>query len=282
MQNNPTYSAVPLILGGSGKLGQALARIWPAAASAPLWQYRSGGAPLSATIHVERTLAWDILHAPPPASLPPLSGVIALAGVTEGSNTALAENTSLALAAAALGIQLGVPVLVASSQAVYGAQSGAISEEATLLASSGYATAKVAMEAALRGMDHVTCLRIGNVAGCDMLFRRMQTPPVMIDQFADGLSPRRAYLGPADLAKVLLALLAAPQRPAVLNVARPGLVAMADLVTASGVYWQWQPAPNTALPELALDVSRQQLLCPLPPADTQDLLIQACAAGWHV
>jgi hypothetical protein len=281
MQNNPTYSAAPLILGGSGKLGQALARIWPAAAPAPLWQYRPWGAPLSATILADRTLAWDILHAPSPTSLPPLGGIIALAGVTAGSDTALADNTALALAAAALGLRLGVPVLVASSQAVYGAQAGALSEEAPLLSLGGYGAAKVAMEAALAGMDHVTCLRIGNVAGCDMLFGRMHTPPVMLDQFADGLSTRRAYLGPADLAQVLLALLAAPQRPAVLNVARPRLVAMADLVTASGVYWHWQRAPDTALPVLALDVDLQQIFCPLPPADAQDLLAQARAAGWR-
>lgn len=251
-----SISKGPLVLGASGRLGRALARAWPADAPAPVWQTRDGAG---------ETLAWDILNAPPPP-LPPFGGVIVLAGVTQGTVAELALNTRLAQAGADLGAAYGVPVLLASTQAVYGAQQGLLSEAAAPGPGTAYGRAKLAMERAVAA-PHVTSMRIGNVAGCDALSAAVARGSVTLDRFADGQGPRRAMIGPVDLAQVLLALLAAPARPAVLNVARPGLVAMADVLDAAGIRFAWRPAPQGALPELALDVTLLQEIYPLPVAD---------------
>ena len=261
MSSTPTSR--PLILGASGRLGQALARAWPADAPAPVLQTRSGAG---------GTLAWDILAEPAPDP-GPIGGIIVLAGVTRGDAAALAVNTPLAQAAADLGARLGVPVLVASSQAVYGPRAGPLREDAPLAPAGEYGRAKAAMEVAVTG-PHVTHLRIGNVAGCDALADAIARGPVTLDRFADGQGPARAMIGPRDLARVLLALLAAPARPRVLNVARPGLVAMADVLAAAGVPFGWRAAPPGALQALALDVTRLQAICPLPPGDAAAMVAQ--------
>ena len=255
--------AGPLVLGASGRLGHALARAWPVGAPVPLWQTRDGAG---------GSFAWDILNAraPDPG---PVGGIVVLAGVTRGGPADLALNTALARAGADLGARLGVPVLVASSQAVYGPQAGLLREDAPLAPAGDYGRAKAAMEACVTG-PHVTHLRIGNVAGCDALADAVARGPVTLDRFADGRGPARAMIGPADLAGVLLALLAAPARPPVLNVARPGLVAMADVLAAAGVPFDWRAAPQDALQNLALDVTLLQGICPLPPADAAAMAVQ--------
>ena len=251
----------PLIMGASGRLGRALARVWDG--PAPVWQTRGGAG---------GTLAWDVLNAPAP-DLPDISGIVVLAGVTAGTPDELALNTDLALAGAELGTRLGVPVLVASTQAVYGPQPGLLREDAPLMPASDYGRAKYAMEAAVAA-PHVTCLRIGNVAGCDALAAGIARGGVELDRFADGQGPRRAMLGPRDLCHVIQGLLAANVRPPVLNVARPGLVAMADVLAAAGVAFNWRDAPKGALPELGQDVSLLQGICPLPAADAEDMAVQ--------
>jgi len=255
------HPAGPLIMGASGRLGRALARVW--SGSVPLWQTRDGA---------DGTWGWNILNAPPP-DLPPVSGIVVLAGLTTGSPADLAVNTPLAQAGADLGATLGVPVLIASTQAVYGRQQGLLRENAPLLPANDYGRAKQAMEAAVAA-PHVTFLRIGNVAGCDALSAAMARGGVVLDQFADGQGPRRAMLGPRDLAQVLVALLAAKDRPPVVNVARPGLVAMADVLRAAHCPFDWQPAPPTALAALAMDVTLLQEICRLPPIDAAAMVAQ--------
>lgn len=255
--------AGPLILGASGRLGRALHRVWPRDAATPVRQTRDGAG---------HTLAWDILRAGPP-DLPQIGGIVVLAGVIAGTPADLAANTPLAQAGADLGAALGVPVLIASTQAVYGRQQGLLREDAPVLPVNDYGRAKLAMEAAVAA-PHVTCLRIGNVAGCDALAAGMARGSVTLDRFGDGQGPRRAMIGPADLAQVLLALLAADARPPVLNVARPGLVAMANVLAAADHPFVWQPAPATALAELAMDVTLLQGICPLPPADATAMVAQ--------
>ena len=250
--------ARPLILGGAGRLGRALAQVWPVEVPPPLYQSRNGAS---------GTLPWDILNEPAP-DLPPLSCIVVLAGVTQGSSAALALNTPLAQAGADLGMRLGVPVLIASSQAVYGPQQGLMREDSALKPWTDYGRAKAAMEAAVTG-SHVTHLRISNVAGCDALAAAALRGGVKLDRFADGHGPRRAYVTPGDLAHVLIALAAANDRPRVVNIARAGTVAMADVLAAAGVSYDWIPAPWDAVPELALDVTLLQEIYPLPPVDAQ-------------
>lgn len=285
--------AGPLVLGATGKVGRTLrlvdaAGLWPG--GAPLWQHRSGRA-----LSGMRTLCWDVLDGPAPdaAALAGCRGVIVLAGVTGGDATALTGNSALALAAVDLSARHGLgPVLVASSGAVYGRRAGAVTEDMPLTPANPYGKAKAAMEAAVTarlaelGADApaVCCLRIGNVAGADQLFAAMSRGPVTLDRFADGQGPRRAYIGPVDLGRVLAGLLArGAALPSALNIAARGLVAMQGLLDAAGAAWRWVDAPPTALPELRLDTTRLAGLLdiPLPPAEAADLVAQARLGGWE-
>lgn len=251
-----------------------LAAVWPADMPAPLWQRRAGADPIT-----DHDLIWDMTGVAPDVPRH-VSAVIVLAGVTGGAR--LADNTTLAQAGADLAGRLGVKTLVASSQAVYGHAAGVLRTTDTIIPSNAYGQAKRDMEVALQNCADVTCLRIGNVAGCDGLFGAMARGPVTIDQFADGQSPRRMMIGPADLAGVLgqLATTQTPL-PRLMNIAAPGLVAMDALADAAGVTWGWQPAPDTALPVLEMDVTPMLAHINLPPARADDLVAQARAGGWQ-
>ncbi len=252
-----------------------LARVWPEDMPAPLWQRRAGAAPIASD-----DIVWEILGDAEMAPQHPVSAVIVLAGVLHGTPEALHQNTTLAQAGCKLAKQLGAKALVASSQAVYGRQSGVLAETQTLTPATPYGQAKLDMEQAVSGPD-VTCLRIGNVAGSDGLFQAMTRGPVKIDQFPDGQGPRRMMIGPRDLGRVL-SCLSQTQTPLskVLNIARPDLVAMDAMAQEAGATWQWQPAPDTALPVLAMDVSALAAHIALPPATAADMVAQARAGGW--
>jgi len=248
-----------------------LARLWPHNMPAPVWQGRQA--------QTDIDIIWDITqHAAPPITQP-ISAVIVLAGVTRGTDAQLAQNTALAQAGSTLAQRLGCKALIASSQAVYGRQTGVLSETVAPTPASAYGQAKLNMEHAVCAAD-VTCLRFGNVAGCDGLFGTMARGPITLDQFADGQGPRRMMIGPRDLAQVLAALCVAPDLPPVLNIARPNLIAMADMADAAGVAWDWQPAPDAALPELAMDVTALSRIVAQTDTSAADLVAQARAGGW--
>ena len=268
-----------LILGGTGRLGHALARVWPADRPA-LWQHRPGReAPATPAI------PWEILGDRPRPDLPPLGGILSLAGPTGGDPDLRRTTLQLALAAARLGEDAGCRVLIASSQAVYLPSDRPSGEPHPETARTEpvalYGRAKLAMERAVAGMAHVTCLRLGNAVGCDALAAgvaeaRRTGAPVTLDRFPDGRGPRRAMIGAGDLAAMLPALFAAPALPPVLNVARAGSVEMADVLRALGQPFDWRPAGEGALPDLALDVSALAAVCDVPPADARALAAQ----GW--
>lgn len=270
----------PLILGASGEIGRSLARVWRLAvpeAGPGLWQHRPGATPPPDV----PSLSWDILAEPAPALPARLSGVVVLAGVTSGDAAGLALNTRLAEAGLALARANGISrVLLASSQAVYGAHPGAAHEDSPCAPLNAYGAAKLAMEQALAGAPEVTALRIGNYAGSGALFRAARQGPVVLDQFPDGRSPRRGYIGPVSLARVLAALLAAPgPLPPVLNVALPGAVEMAALLEAATLPFTFRPAPAAALAEAVMDVTALQALLPLPAAAAGPLMAEARAGG---
>lgn len=221
---------------------------------------------------------WDLEAGPPPRLPAPVSAVICLAGVTAGPR--LGANTPLALAACDLAEREGVPLLLASTQAVYGRRPGLVPETSAPDPETDYGRAKLEMEQAVADRPRVCCLRIGNVAGADMLLGNAAKGPVVLDQFADGQGPRRAYIGPRTLAQTLLQLSRQDDLPPVLNIAQPGLVPMADMLTAAGADWSWRPAPETALPELALDVTALLSRVDLPAAKAPTLVAEARSAGW--
>ena len=55
---------------------------------------------------------------------------------------------------------------------------------------------------------------------------------------------------------------------------------MQSLADAAGVVWNWQPAPDTALPVLAMDVSALGAYIAQPAVTAADLVAQARAGGW--
>ncbi len=288
----------PLILGAGGRVGRmfrhlAAQGLWPG--PEPVWHTRDGR---------DGTLGWDIdRHGSRPdwGQLPSVAGIVVLAGQTkappgrpvEDAEWAAARlglaNERPALAAQALARHRGIErVLLCSSAAVYGAASGPQREEVTVRPATAYGRAKQIMEQGAederrfhRGTPPTCALRIGNVAGADALFGAMAQGPVTLDRLPDGAAPRRAYIGPLTLARALVALLARPDLPPVLNLAQPGLLPMSDLLRAAGHPFAWRPAPPTALPTLEMDLSRLLALVPLPPATPGTLVAEARVAGWR-
>ena len=195
--------------------------------------------------------------------------MLCLAGSAPGQGGALADHVPLARAAVRAGAAAGVPVLLASSAAVYGAAGGRLPETAPCAPVSAYGAAKLEMERAALALGRdlgvpVTVLRIGNIAGLDAILGGWREG-FALDRFADGRTPRRSYIGVRTLAQTLLSLARTPGLPPVLNVASPGLVEMGALLEAAGLAWTARPAPPGAIPEVALDVTALGRLVPLAP-----------------
>ncbi|MCB1365402.1 MAG: NAD-dependent epimerase/dehydratase family protein [Rhodobacteraceae bacterium] len=253
-----------LVMGATGRIGGILRRVWGAGGSGDrvLWQSRAP-APGPGWVSLDPL-------AEPGALARAAAGteaILCLSGVVPARAAAgadMADNTALALAAVRAGAEAGAAVLLASSAAVYGDCSEVLRETGALAPVSDYGRAKAAMEAraialgAARGVA-VTALRIGNVAGVDAALGGWR-PGFRLDRFADGRTPRRSYIGPATLARVLGDLAAAAAGggaplPRALNVAAPGTVEMGALLDAAGLAWTPRPAPPGAIPEVVLDVS---------------------------
>lgn len=275
-----------LVLGATGRIGQVLRAVWPA--RGPVWQTR--GQQNSADTGLN-WVQFDPLT-DPDALVQAAQGCVAimcLSGVTAARAAAggdLVDNSALAeaaiRAAAKTGAKTGTRVILASSAAVYGNQPGALAETAPLIPMSDYGRAKVEMErrsAALAGRlgVPVCALRIGNIAGVDAILGGWW-PGFRLDRFADGRTPRRSYIGAVTLARVLGDLVRAPDLPGVLNIAAPGLVEMGALLEAAGLEWTAQPAPQTAIAEVALDVRCLGAFTTLSAADSQP---QEMVAQWR-
>lgn len=276
----------PLILGATGRVGQTLAHGWPPSAGAGIWQYRPSCNPAQLAAFPGPALAWDILATPPPMFPENISGLIILAAVIAQDQAALRQNTDIALAAVEAAQAAGITrILVASTQAVYGTDQARVDESTPCRPTSPYGQAKLQMEQALKNVPGVTCLRLGNIAGADSLFgaahSSAHSTPIILDRFPDGRSPRRSYIGPVTLARVLNDLLnPALSLPPILNVASPGIVSMDAILMAAKVPFDWREAPSTALPELEIDVNRLKDLIPMAPARAADIVAEASACGW--
>ncbi len=249
-----------MIAGANGRVGRLLR---PALGARVGWSQRGPGPGLD----------WAPLAGPGPlvewcAAQGRPRALLMLAGVTPGPEARLQDNLALGLAAVAAARAAGIGrVLLASSSAVYGTGRAAPwDEDDAALPASDYGRAKLDMEQACAGPG-VTMLRIGNVAGADALLTNPRRP-LLLDTFADGHGPLRSYIGPQTLARVLLALAAAPALPPVLNIAAPGPVDMADLAAAAGLPVQRQPAPPGAIARLLLATRRLESLLPFGDTDS--------------
>ncbi|SEP09006.1 Nucleoside-diphosphate-sugar epimerase [Salinihabitans flavidus] len=261
-------------MGATGRVGRLLSRAWAGAAGqgvAPLWQ---GRRPCPG----QDRLALDPLADPEGLvrAAGGMGAILVLAGVTPATAAHPGDyraNTELALAAIAAAERAGVPrVFLASSVAVYGApgQGGMLREDGPAEPVSDYGRAKLEMEDAAQAASRtagVIALRIGNVAGADQLLGPGRRD-VRLDIFPDGTAPRRSYIGPGTLARVLSDLLHHPgPLPECLNLSAPGAVSMADLLRAAGMPVRARPAPAGLIPAVELDVSRLAGLVPLAPGD---------------
>lgn len=256
------------VLGASGKVGRRLRARWPADAVPACWP----------------PARWQ-----PGQDLPSAPVLLVLSGVTGGDAAALAANPRIAAAVARAAPAAGVRhVFLASTMAIYGrtAATGA-AEDCPPVTPGAYGRSKAAAEATLAaGLagtgTGLTALRLGNVVGADMLGTVVAGGGrVQLDRFADGSGPLRSYVGGRLLVRVVDALarrvLAGQALPAVLNVAAQAPVAMADLLSAAGIPFDWQPAPATAVQTVVMDCRRLAALVPPEPALES---LPALAADW--
>lgn len=264
-----------LVLGATGRIGRVLRAHW--GAEAALWQTR----------RPEAGAGWvqfDPLREPDALAraAAEVETILCLSGVTPGRGGDMGDNVTLARAAVQGAAQSGARVLLASSAAVYGNQQGDLDEATPLAPLSDYGRAKQEMEqeCALLGSTlgvETTALRIGNIAGLDAILGGWR-PGFQLDQFADGRTPERSYIGPISLARVLRDLTALPDLPGVLNIAAPGAVEMGALLDRAGLGWTARAAPDTAIARVALDVSA---LCALSPVAPQEGRPEALVRQWQ-
>ena len=269
-QRHSAGASTVLVFGAGGRLGTLLRRAWarnPPQGIAPLFHARSGPGDFD----------WENSTSPLPAA----DAIIALWGVTSGSDKELALNSRLAHASLEAARKSRARlVLHFSSSAVYGPAQNA-SESSPTNPANAYGRAKLAMEQAIadfpdEGLTHC-CLRLANVVGADSLAPALRdTAPVTFDRFKDGRGPLRSYVAMGHLARVLTALCTIPRQslPAIINVASPKPVEMQALAEAAGKPILWQPAPDTALQRVTINASQLAHLLPeIDPLTTaQDMI----------
>lgn len=284
-------SGACLILGAGGRVGGLLRKVWDqATGGAPvLFQSRRPGPGIDLVHPLDTALTRQVSR--------PVSAVVVLAGITGGPDpAAFGQNTTLARRGAAVAMAIGSPALIlASTAAVYSGGDRFWRETDPVEPRGDYGHSKRDMEIAATdwGTDaprDVLCLRIGNVLGADALAlavgRATPEEPLCLDRFPDGRSPRRSWLTAATLAQVLAqaARNGVPAGVTVANLAEAGpSLEMATLLEARAragypVPWTWRDAPDTALPELALDTALIDRLYGLPPAPSPDALATAWIA----
>ncbi|MFS4438242.1 NAD-dependent epimerase/dehydratase family protein [Paracoccaceae bacterium GXU_MW_L88] len=251
-----------VMTGASGRLGRMLLAYWPEDAP-PLIPLDRASFDLSMSVE-EMRAAFE-------SAAPDL--ILHLAGVTPTGPKPASEADFQALnTAAAIRVMEAAktPVFLASSASVYGGKHAKVHELSPLDPPSPYAQSKADADRAAEAHRHVTVLRYPTIAGADQLLQNAlkarEKNPLRLDRFPDGGAPRRAYIGPRDLAHIhaalAKALLSEQELPPVLNLASPRPVAMDRLLnafanaTGRSIPWVWKPAGDSAIRELAFDTRR--------------------------
>ncbi|MBT8154497.1 NAD(P)-dependent oxidoreductase [Epibacterium ulvae] len=272
-----------LILGANGRIGQALRHFAPES-----WQERLRLQRRSPADDSTKNGADWRVFAPltdPEALRAAATGcghILCLAGSVPGRGD-LEDNARLAIAAVEAAADAGCGrVILTSSAAVYGRSSGPLREDQPLRPANAYGEAKVRMEEAGRmradALGVAVCaLRIGNVAGFDAILGGWK-PGFTLDQFPDGTTPRRSYIGVQALAQVICDLMEAKRLPPALNVAQLRPIEMGELLTRADLEFATRPAPADAISDVTLDLTLLQscLNTPVVPACGISLVAQ-----WH-
>ncbi|WP_299298819.1 NAD(P)-dependent oxidoreductase [uncultured Tateyamaria sp.] len=251
-----------VVLGAGGRLGRLIRDRMPVAAR---WLTRADA---------------DVLDVGAlTAVLAPGDCVMCLAGVTPAGSGDMQDNVRIAAAVldAAAAARAG-RVFLFSTAAVYGALPGPLTEDGPIAPLSPYGQAKVDMEHVAATHAHPsTVLRLGNVAGADAILGGWRSG-FQLDVLADGTTPRRSYIGPGALARVLATLAQTPDVPPLMNLAAPGAVAMGDLLDAAGLAWTARPATGNTLANVTLDTT---LLCRFTQMKPDDSTAQGIVADWQ-
>lgn len=254
-----------LILGATSRIGKILHKTWPSSLQTR-WQTRQPlPAPFPGWVSVSPLSDQPALQ----AAAAGCQTILCLSGVIPGRVTPsppLSDNVDLALAAIEAGAATGARVLLCSSAAVYGNHSLPLHETSPLVPAAPYGQAKLEMEQAVairaQELGVAYCLlRIGNVAGIDSILGGWR-PGFTLDQFANGRTPQRSYIGAITLAQVLADLVQAPDLPTTLNIASPDVVEMGKLLDAAGLLWVPRPAQTGAIARVSLDTTRLKHLIP--------------------
>ncbi|MFX0544704.1 NAD-dependent epimerase/dehydratase family protein [Roseovarius sp. S1116L3] len=243
-----------LVVGSTGRVGRMLRHHWranPPRGLTLIQQARQGG-----------DVTWSAEDgAEALAAHGPFDRLLVLAGATPAPGADMGQNAAVARICHAAAARMGAAhMLLASSSAVYGtALNRPCTEDDRPTPTSPYGAAKLEAERAVRGAAPPVCaLRIGNVLGADALMlnaaRASDAAPLILDRFADGQGPRRSYIDPATLARVLETLLhLGPALPETLNIGAPRPVAMQALLDASGTPYRMRQAPPGAVQTITLD-----------------------------
>lgn len=254
----------PLVLGASGQLGTGLRAACLTAFEHATWHSRVPSA---------GCWCWDMLNDPVPAV-----ECTAIVYLVRGKNADI--EAELATRACQLADEHSVPILLASSQAVYGRQSVDLTEDIPIEPADDNGLAKARLEEVAKSFDNATILRIGNVAGAGALFHSMNAGTVVLDRFASGEGPKRAFIGARSFGYILGQLLEREELPRVVNIAYPGLIDMAAILDAEGANWYWRDAPPSAQEVVRLNVNKLCSLVDVPELDIPSLLREARLTGW--
>lgn len=286
-----------LVLGATGRIGAILRKCWPVGGIGGgigadiLWQTRhpiDGSGATTGCAVGESWVTLDPLIQPDALARAATgcSAILCLAGVVSepdlgpdlGRNGRMDDNSALAEAAVRAGAAARAQVVLASSAAVYGNQPGVLTESASLAPMSDYGRAKVRMETRAAALAaelgvRVCALRIGNIAGIDAILGGW-APGFRLDQFADGRTPQRSYIGLRTLARVLGDLMVAKHLPGVLNIVSPGVIDMGALLDAADLAWEPRPAPQSAIAQLCLSTRALERFTSLQEASTDTLVAE--------
>lgn len=241
-----------IVTGAGGRIGRLLRHLWKVDAC---WLTRHD---------------WDILQEAAP-DLPKGCTWLDLSGVTRGD---VAVNAALARRVCAAASKTGGRLIYMSSAAVYSGGAADMHEADPPQPPGDYGRSKLAAEVIVGKLPGSTVLRLGNLAGADALLGVVRDT-VILDP-VPGLSqgPVRSYIGPHVLAKVLLDLCLAPERrlPDIINLAQPGGVAMADLLTSARIDWRFGPVREGVLGRVVMSVRRLIDIVSVPEADPERIV----------
>ncbi len=264
-----------LVLGATGQIGQILHAYWKS--DRIIWQSRSATRGPN-WVQIDPTRGAEDIA----ASVPQLDAILCLAGATPAAvnrkKAYYSDNWRLAEVALQTAALTKSRAYLVSSAAVYGRQTGVLTETLDVHPASDYGHAKHDMEVRAAQLSaelgvFATTLRIGNVAGADAILGGWR-PGFELHQFSDGTTPSRSYIGPRSLASILAALVGRGNAPDLINIALPKPVEMGWLLDAAHLDWAPVPAPETAIRSVELDTRCLQSLVDLPdPANPEELLV---------